>query len=244
MNEPVAVVTGGAQGIGLAISRRLCEDGFLVAVLDINGDAALTAARTIGGRTIGIECDITDVDQMEEAATRIRTDLGLCAALVANAGWTRYARFLDTTLGEQERIIAVNYVGSLHSTRVFLPDMISAKHGRIVYVASDAARVGVAGEAVYAGAKAALIGFSKSLAVEVARHGVTVNVVCPGSTDTPLLHAMFSPEQVQKRVDIHPMRRLATPEDLAGAVHYFVNADAGFVTGQVLSVNGGMLRVG
>jgi 2-hydroxycyclohexanecarboxyl-CoA dehydrogenase len=244
MTIRVAVVTGGAQGIGLAISRRLSDDGFMVGILDINGDEAIAAAGLVGGGAIGIQCDVADIDQMQKAAKRISTDLGPCHALVANTGWTRNVRFLDTTLEDQKQVIDVNYVGSLHATRVFLPDMLSEGHGRIVFIASDAARVGVAGEAVYAGSKAALIGFSKSLAVEVARHGVTVNVVCPGSTDTPLLHAMFSPEQIQRRISIHPMRRLAKPEDIAGAVRYFVDDDAEFVTGQVLSVSGGMLRAG
>jgi 2-hydroxycyclohexanecarboxyl-CoA dehydrogenase len=122
--------------------------------------------------------------------------------------------------------------------------MVEAGQGRVVLVSSDAARVGVAGEAVYAGAKAALIGFAKSLAVEVGRSGITVNVVCPGSTDTPLLHAIFTPEQIEKRIKIHPMRRLAKPEDIAAAVGFFLSDDAAFVNGQVLSVSGGMLRAG
>jgi 2-hydroxycyclohexanecarboxyl-CoA dehydrogenase len=244
MGRPVVVVTGGGQGIGLAICQRLASDGAAVAIIDIEAERASEAAKTVGYGAVGLCADVTDFGQLGEAGAKVRSDLGAATALVANHGWTPEKRFLDNTLEEQALIIAVNYTGSLHAARVFLPDMVDAGHGRVVLVSSDAARVGVAGEAIYAGAKAALIGFAKSLAVEVGRSGITVNVVCPGSTDTPLLQKIFSPEQIEKRIKIHPMRRLARPEDIAGAVRYFLSDDAAFVNGQVLSVSGGMLRAG
>lgn len=244
MQKQVVVVTGGAQGIGLSICRRAAESGSAVAIVDLDGERAKQAAESVGAGAVGYHADVTDYEALEGVARQVSADLGTPTALVAGAGWTPDKRFLDNTLAEQERIIAVNYTGSLHSTRVFLPGMIDAGRGRIVYISSDAARAGVAGEAVYAGAKAALIGFAKSLAVEVGRSGVTVNVICPGSTDTPLLRRMFSEEQIEKRVRIHPMRRLAKPEDIAAVVNFFLSDDAGFVNGQVLSVSGGMLRAG
>jgi 2-hydroxycyclohexanecarboxyl-CoA dehydrogenase len=244
VDKKVVVVTGGAQGIGLAICRRAAETGAAVAIIDLDGQRAKQAAESVGGTAIGYSADVTDYGQLSEVAQRVATDLGVPTALVANVGWTPDRYFLENTLEEQERIIAVNYTGSLHSTRLFLPGMIEAGHGRIVYISSDAARAGVAREAVYAGAKAALIGFAKSLAVEVGRSGVTVNVVCPGSTDTPLLRAMFTEEQIQKRIRIHPMRRLARPEDVAAVVSFFISEEAGFVNGQVISASGGMLRAG
>jgi 2-hydroxycyclohexanecarboxyl-CoA dehydrogenase len=244
VTSDVVVVTGGAQGIGLSICQRATAAGWAVAIIDIDGSRAKEAAGIVGSGAIAIAADVTDPEAMTAAAEQVGSELGHCSGLVANQGWTPERRFLETTVDEQRRIIAVNYEGSLHATRAFLPGMIERSYGRVVYVSSDAARVGVAGEAVYAGAKAALIGFAKSLAVEVARSGITANVVCPGSTDTPLLQSIFTPEQIEKRIKIHPMRRLAHPEDIAGAVNYFLSDEAGFVTGQVLSVSGGMLRAG
>jgi 2-hydroxycyclohexanecarboxyl-CoA dehydrogenase len=240
----VVVVTGGGQGIGLAICRRVATAGANVAIVDIDADRAKDAASIVGPGAIGIQADVTNFEQMVEAASHVKSDLGTATGLVANVGWTPEKRFLSSTPDEQERIIAVNFSGSLHATRAFLPAMIDAGYGRVVYISSDAARAGVAGQSIYAGTKAALIGFSKSLALEVCRYGVTVNVVSPGTTDTPLLHATFTEEQIQKRIRIHPMRRLAEPEDIAGAVNYFLSKEAGFVNGQVLSVSGGMLRAG
>jgi 2-hydroxycyclohexanecarboxyl-CoA dehydrogenase len=238
------VVTGGAQGIGLGICKRVAKAGARAVVVDIDAARAEAAAQEVGSGAVAIPCDITDLDAVTGLAKRVEAEVGTCSGLVSNVGWTPEKRFLDTSLEEQHKIIEINYVGALHLTRAFLPRMKEIEFGRIVYISSDAARVGVAGEAVYAGAKAALIGFAKSLAVEVARNGVTANVVCPGSTDTPLLASIFTPEQIEKRIKIHPMRRLAKPEDIAAAVNYFVSDEAGFVTGQVISVSGGMLRAG
>jgi 2-hydroxycyclohexanecarboxyl-CoA dehydrogenase len=242
--QEIVVVTGGARGIGLAICRRVTQAGARAVIVDMDGTRAEAAAAEVGSGAVAMPCDVTNVGQVRDLLKQVEATCGTCTALVSNVGWTPDKPFLDTTLEEQARIIDVNYAGSLHVTRAFLPHMKAASFGRIVYVSSDAARVGVAGEAVYAGAKAALIGFAKSLAVEVARNGITVNVVCPGSTDTPLLNDLFTPEQIAKRIKIHPMRRLAQPEDVASAVNYFISDEAGFVTGQVISVSGGMLRVG
>ena len=244
MNKRVVVVTGGGQGIGLGIAKRVFSSGATVAVVDNDGERAMEAAQAIGPGSLGIEGDVTDYAQMSEIAARLSTELGTVTGVVACVGWTPDRPFLETSLDEQQLIINLNYVGALHTARALLPQMIEAARGRIVFIASDAARVGVAGEAIYAGAKAAVIGFAKSLAVEVGRGGITVNVVCPGSTNTPLLRGMFTEEQIEKRVKIHPMRRLGEPEDVAGAVNYFLSEEAGFVSGQVLSVSGGMLRVG
>jgi 2-hydroxycyclohexanecarboxyl-CoA dehydrogenase len=244
VTQRIVVVTGGAGGIGLAICRRVTQAGARAVVVDVDGPRAEAAAAEIGSGAVAVPCDVTDVDQVNELLKEVEATCGTCTALVSNVGWTPEKPFLDTTLEEQERIIDVNYAGSLHVTRAFLPGMKETSFGRVLYVSSDAARVGVAGEAVYAGAKAALIGFAKSLAVEVARNGITVNVVCPGSTDTPLLNDLFTPEQIAKRIKIHPMRRLAKPEDIASAVNYFVSDEAEFVTGQVISVSGGMMRAG
>lgn len=241
----VAVVTGGAQGIGLAIVRRLAAGGMQVASLDANGnEAKKSAAATTEGSVTAYECDVTDLSMIQDVATRIGEDLGKVRVVVGNVGWSPLKPFMENTLEEQGRIIDVNYVSALYTTRVFLPSLAATGTGRLVFISSDAARAGVRGEAIYAGAKAALIGFAKSLALEIARDGVTVNVVCPGTTDTPLLRATFNQEQIDKRARNHPMKRFADPDDIARAVEYFTGVGAAFVNGQVLSVNGGMFRAG
>jgi 2-hydroxycyclohexanecarboxyl-CoA dehydrogenase len=245
MTDPVVAVTGAARGIGAAIARRLAGDGSHVALLDVDGDGARTAAGALpDGRGHAYEVDITSSEEVERTVDRIADELGGVTAVVNNAGWSPAKRFLDTSLEEQQRVIDINYVGALHVCRAFLPSLLAAGGGRIVFVGSDAARVGVPKEAVYAGAKAALLGFAKSLAVEVARDQVTVNVVSPGSTDTELLRDMLTDEQIERRVNGNPMRRLAAPADIAAAVAYFLGPDAAYVTGQILSVNGGMSRLG
>jgi 2-hydroxycyclohexanecarboxyl-CoA dehydrogenase len=242
--DGVAVVTGGAQGIGAAVSRRLAERGLAVAVIDIQDDEGKRTAADIvdaGGEAQYFRCDITSLPEVQATAADITSRLGTVRVLVNNAGWTPHERFLQQDCGLWERIIAVNFTAVLNTCFVFAGDM--PEGAGIVNVASDAARVGVADEAVYAGAKAGVVGFSKSLAVEVAKKGVRVNVVSPGSTRTPLLESLFTPEDLAKRVRIIPMGRFGEPEDVAATIA-FLALDATHVTGQVISVNGGATRVG
>jgi 2-hydroxycyclohexanecarboxyl-CoA dehydrogenase len=241
----VAVVTGGARGIGLAISRRMAADGFRVAIIDKDEVGAKEAAASLPGALgFGYGCDVTDADAVNRTAGLVGRDVGPCDVLVANVGWTPNKPFAELTSAERQAIVAVNYHGSLNCCASFLPDLKKSGHGRIVLISSDAARVGTPKETVYAGAKAALLGFGKSLALEVARDGITVNVVSPGSTETELIKEMLTEEQIERRVRANPMRRMARPTEIAGAVAYFASDDAAYITGQVLSVNGGMSRVG
>lgn len=240
----VAVVTGGAQGIGAAVSRLLAQRGLAVAILDINDDAGKQVAEEIvaaGHEAQYFHCDLTSLDAVRAAHQEIIGGLGHVRVLVNNAGWTPHVKFLDQDPGEWDRIVDINYTAVLNTCFVFAGGM--AEGGGIVNLASDAARVGVSDEAVYAGAKAAVVGFSKSLATEIARSGVRVNVVSPGSTRTPLLDALFSPEDLAKRVRIIPMGRFGEPEDVAATIA-FLALDASHVTGQIISVNGGATRVG
>jgi 2-hydroxycyclohexanecarboxyl-CoA dehydrogenase len=242
--RPVAVVTGGARGIGLAIAQRCAEDGFHVVVLDKDEVAAKDAAESLPpGTGSAWGCDVTEADEVARIAEVIRTGPGTCRLLVSNVGWTPNKPFAELDTDERAAIVDVNYVGALNVCAAFLDQLTVAPGGRIVLISSDAGRIGTPKESVYAGAKAALVGFAKSLAVEVAREGVTVNVVSPGSTETPLIRQMLTEEQITKRVRANPMRRMARPEDVAAAVAYFAGPDAAYVTGQVLSVNGGMTRV-
>lgn len=240
----VAVVTGGAQGIGAAVSRLLAERGLAVAILDINDDAGKQIAEdivTAGNEAQYFHCDLTSLEAVRAAHREITANLGQVRVLVNNAGWTPHVKFLQQDPGEWDRIVDINYTAVLNTCFVFAGDM--AQGGGIVNLASDAARVGVSDEAVYAGAKAAVVGFSKSLATEIARAGVRVNVVSPGSTRTPLLDSLFSPEDLAKRVRIIPMGRFGEPEDVAATI-IFLALDATHVTGQIISVNGGATRVG
>jgi 2-hydroxycyclohexanecarboxyl-CoA dehydrogenase len=242
-----AIVTGGGQGIGRGIALALAAEGADVAVFDVNSAAATEVAaevRAAGRRAVVLEVDVTDLARVEAATKDVVAALGRLDVLVNNVGWTPNEPFTDSAPETWTRIVAVNYLGTLNCTRAALAVMVPARRGRIVNIASDAARVGTPREAVYAGAKAAVIGFSKSLAAEVARHGVTVNVVSPATVDTPLLRGMLTPEQIERRQQANPMGRLGRPEDVAAAVVFFASAGAGYVTGQVLSVNGGVVRAG
>ena len=242
-----ALVTGAGQGIGLGIALALAAAGADVALLDTNGAAASEAAaavRACGRRALPLVADVTDLARVDAVMAEAVTAFGRLDVLVNNAGWTPNEPFAGSAPATWRRIVDVNYMGVLNCTRAALGTMIPVRRGRVVSIASDAGRVGTPREAVYAGAKAAIVGFSKSLAAEVARHGITVNVVSPATVDTPLLRGMLSPEQIERREKANPMGRLGRPEDVAAAVLYFCSPGAGYVTGQVLSVNGGVVRAG
>jgi 2-hydroxycyclohexanecarboxyl-CoA dehydrogenase len=247
LSEQVAIVTGGGQGIGRGIALALAGAGADVAIFDIDREAAEKVAAEVkahGRRSTALEVDVTDFDRVSAAVDETVATFRRLDILVNNAGWTPNESFATSARATWRKIVDVNYLGVLNCTRVALAPMMAGAGGRIVSIASDAARVGTPREAVYAGAKAAVIGFSKSLAAEVAREGITVNVVSPASVDTPLLHGMLSADQIERRKKANPMGRLGRPEDIAAAVLFFASPDAGYVTGQVLSVNGGVVRAG
>jgi len=244
----VALVTGGARGIGAAICRALCEQGCAVAVADLRDElAAQTAAelRQSGHDALGFALDVTDTASVAVAVADVQTRLGEVEILVNNAGWDELRPFVQTDEAFWERIVDVNYLGALRVTHALLPAMIERGRGRIVFIASDAGRVGSSLESVYAGAKGALIAFAKSLARETARAGVTANVVSPGPTQTALLDEILAGAQDAAKVisamtRAVPMKRLGQPEEVAAAVAFFASEQAGFITGQTLSVSGGL----
>lgn len=240
----VAVVTGAAQGIGEATARLLAAQGSTVVVVDRQeeaGEGAAARLRDAGGDARFVRCDLTRHEEVAELAAFVERELGAVHALVNNAGWTPNERFLEQGPDVWSAIVAINYLAVLSTCRLLVPLM--PEGAAIVNVASDAARLGVPREAVYAGAKAAVIGFSKSLAVELGDRRIRVNVVSPGTTLTPLVRDMLSEEQVDRRTRAIPLGRLAEPEDVAAVIGFLVDGTA-YVTGQVVSVNGGSSRPG
>jgi len=245
----VAIVTGAAQGIGRAIASRLAHEGAKVALADIQLDAAERAAAELcatGATAIALALDVSKLDDAIAADDRVERELGPIDILVNNAGWDVLMPFVETGPELWDKVIAINYRGVLNCCRAVAPRMQSRGSGKIISISSDAARVGSTGEAVYAGCKAAIIGFSKTLARELAANHINVNVVCPGPTDTALLKtAMAGREKVLESMARGiPFRRLGQPDDLAGAVAFFASSDSDFITGQVLSVSGGLTMAG
>ncbi|QYY28980.1 MULTISPECIES: 2-hydroxycyclohexanecarboxyl-CoA dehydrogenase [Cupriavidus] len=246
------IVTGGGGGIGGATCLRFAREGAAVAVLDLSAEAARKVADRIaetGGKALAIACDITDRASVDLAVAAVREGLGPVDVLVNNAGWDVFRPFTKTEPAQWERLIAINLTGALHMHHAVLPGMVERKQGRIVNIASDAARVGSSGEAVYAACKGGLVSFSKTIAREHARHGITVNVVCPGPTQTALFEdykqGAGNPEKLMEAFTRSiPLGRIGQPDDLPGAITFFASDDAAFITGQVLSVSGGLTMNG
>ena len=240
----VAVVTGAASGIGRATAIDLAGEGATVVVADIDEAGAEKVAKEIGN-AVARRLDVTDAEQARALATDIAREYGHLDILVSNAGWDRAQPFIETDPTFWDRVIAINYRGHLAMTHAVLPHMIERGWGRIVTVASDAGRVGSTGEVVYSGAKGAVIAFTKGLAREVARHGINVNCVAPGLTDTPLLTGITGGAEKLMAAIVRsiPLGRVGKPEEVARAIVFFASPDADYITGQTLSVNGGLTMI-
>ncbi|MGH9292945.1 MAG: SDR family NAD(P)-dependent oxidoreductase [Acidimicrobiales bacterium] len=243
-SDRVALVTGAARGIGAAAAGRLAEGGaFVVAVCDVDAEAAASTARSLGGRAAGFEVDVSSSASIARCVEAVGSRLGPVGVLVNNAGIDKIEPFMDSTEETWDRLWAVNLRGVVACCKAVLEaHMIPAHHGRIVNIGSDAGRVGSSGEAVYSATKGGVIAFTKTLAREMARDGVTVNCVCPGPTDTALLAQVgeASPELLSGLAKAIPLRRIAQPADIAAAVAFLASEDAGYITGQTLSVSGGL----
>ena len=247
----VAIVTGGGQGIGKAITLRLAAEGCKVAIFDLNPDAAQATAeeaRAKGGECRVYGVDISNMDAVNKAVAETESALGPIWLLVNNAGWDKPAPFLQTDKPLWDKIIAINLNGPLYMHKAVLPGMVSRGGGRVVNIASDAARVGTSTEAVYSACKGGMISFTKSLARELARNNVLLNCVCPGPTNTPMMQAVLGTgEQAEKWKDAMvrgiPLKRIGEPEDYAGLVAFLGTSDANYITGQAISVSGGMNMV-
>jgi 2-hydroxycyclohexanecarboxyl-CoA dehydrogenase len=241
-----AVVTGAGSGIGRATALALAREGAHVIVADIDpagGEATAAAIRQQGQQATYVLVDMTDAQSIKAFAAAVQAQCGAVDVLVNGAGWGRTAPFVDGTPEFWSKLIALNFVGPMQLAKALLPAMIERASGRIVNIASDAGRVGSLGETVYSGAKGGLIAFTKSLARETARYQISVNCVCPGPTETPLMAAV--PDKVKEAlIKAIPFRRLGKPEEVADAVVFFASDRAAFITGQVLSVSGGLTMVG
>lgn len=252
LKDKVVIVTGGAGGIGSATCRRLAEEGAKVAIFDMNMTAAEQLAQEINqqnGQALAVQCDITNHNTVEQAVQQVESQLGPVDGLVNNAGWDIFKPFVKTNPQEWDKLIQINLVGMLNMHFAVLKGMVERNTGSIVNIASDAARVGSSGEAVYAACKGGLLSFSKTLAREHSRHNIKVNVICPGPTDTALLAGVTegasNPEKLREAfIRSIPLGRLGQPEDLASAIAFFLSEDASFITGQVLSVSGGLTMSG
>lgn len=246
--DQVAVVTGGGNGIGRAISHRLGAEGCRVVVFDLDAGAGaetVAAIEAAGGTARAATLDIVDHQAVAAAVAGVEDSVGPIGILVNNAGWDRMKTFVDTDPALWRKIIDINLVGHLNLYHAVLPRMAERRAGKIVNIASDAGRVGSSGEAVYAACKGGMIAFAKTIAREHARHRLCVNTVCPGPTDTPLLRAMAEDSTtgaklIERLKEVIPFRRLGQPEDYAGIVAFLASTDADFITGQTISVSGGL----
>lgn len=241
----VAIVTGGASGIGEGIARALGAEGARVAVCDVDADRGAAVAGEVAGAAF-VPMDVTITESVTAGVEQVTGDFGGVDVLVNCAGTDVVKPFLDTDEDLWGWILDLNLTGVLRCTKAVLPGMVErGRGGRVVNVASDAGRVGNRGEAAYSGAKGGIVAFTKTIAREMARHGITANSVCPGPTETPALRRIAEetgndPEALVRSI---PLRRLAQPADVAAAVAFFASDEAGYVTGQTLSVSGGLTMV-
>jgi 2-hydroxycyclohexanecarboxyl-CoA dehydrogenase len=242
-----AIVTGGASGIGQAISERLGRDGAKVSIFDLDLDAAERTAQGIrdkGGDAIACAVDVSDRAQVDDAVAQTRSSLGPVLVLVNGAGKDGFDPFMDITTEQWERIIAVNLTGTFHCTQSVLPDMLEANWGRIVNISSSSAQTGAALMGHYSASKGGVIALTKTLALELGPRGITVNTIPPGAIDTPMSRRAAADGRfgggTLDDVGRHlPVRRIGVPDDIAAACAYLVSEEAGYVTGQIIGVNGG-----
>lgn len=251
LNGKVALVTGAAGGMGRQICRRLVEEGCSVAMLDIDKTALESLAADIGGaaKVFHVAVDISDYSAVCNAVDAAEKALGPANLLVNNAGWDKFSNFLDTDEALRQKVISINLNGPVNMFHAVLTRMAQRDGGRVVTIASDAGRVGSSGQAVYSACKGGVIALTKTLARELARRNILLNAVCPGPTDTPMLQDFMKQGPGGQKVHdamkrAIPLKRLGQPEDIPGIVAFLLSDDASFITGQVISVSGGLTMHG
>lgn len=252
LNGKVAIITGGSRGIGKGIATVMAKQGAKIAIADLLKDEAektVAELNSSGGTAMAVQTDICDFDQVKSMVLQVKEKFGSVDILVNNAGWDKMIPFDKTDPALWNKIIDINYKGVLNCVFCVMEQMKAQNYGKIINIASDAGRVGSSGEAVYAGTKGAVISFSKSMARELARYQINVNVICPGPTNTPLVAEMKQDSEFNNKVlssmeKIIPLKRMGVPEDIAYAVTFLSSKESDFITGQVLSVSGGLTMAG
>lgn len=251
LKDRSVIVTGGANGIGAAIVRRLAEEGCHVGIFDLDMASAEKVADEVkgaGGKASAYAVDISNYEAVAKGVEAFEKAAGPLSFLVNNAGWDRAMSFLDTTPEFWAKIVAINLYGPLNMNHVVLKGMAARGFGRVVNIASDAGRVGSSGEAVYSACKGGMIAFTKTVARELVSKGIIVNTICPGPTDTAILKSFLEGPDGTKIAEglkrAIPMRRLGAPEDYPGLVAFFLSDDAAYITGQTISVSGGLTMHG
>jgi len=242
------IVTGSGQGIGKGIALKLAKEGSSVVVADLNEENAQKVADEInsnGGKALAVKVDITSAEMVKNMILKTIDEFGEISGLVNNAGWDKVEPFMESTEDTWDRVIAINIKGTISCCKAVLQEMIPNNYGKIINIASDAGRVGSSGEAVYSATKGGVIAFTKTLAREMARYKINVNCIAPGPTDTPLFEEIssYNPKIAEGLKKAIPFRRLGKPEDLANAVAFMISDEAEYITGQTLSVSGGLTMV-
>lgn len=242
LKDRTAIVTGAGRGIGEAIAMKLASEGARVAIADLDKASAKKCADAIGANAMAVEADVSKLEDLANIVEEVHKAFGRIDILVNNAGWERIGPFLDSVPEDWDKVIGINLKGVIHSCKTVLPIMVEQEYGKVINIGSDAGRVGSTGEAVYSATKGGIIAISKTLAREMAKHHINVNVVCPGPAKTPLFQKVVedNPKLGSALERAIPFRRLAEPEDIANAVCFFASDEAAYVTGQTLSVSGGL----
>jgi 2-hydroxycyclohexanecarboxyl-CoA dehydrogenase len=245
LKNKVAIVTGAGRGIGNAIAKNFSKEGAKIVVADLDLGAAASTAGEIeagGGDALAVEVDVANSASVGAMIKEAMVKFGRVDILINNAGWDKIEFFMDSTEDTWDKVIAINLKGTIICCRAVLPQMMAQKYGKIINISSDAGRVGSSGEVVYSAAKGGVIAFTKALAREMARFGINLNCIAPGPTDTPLFAevAAGNPKIAEALVKAIPLRRLGHPDDIARAAVFLASDDAKYITGQTLSVNGGL----
>jgi 2-hydroxycyclohexanecarboxyl-CoA dehydrogenase len=239
LNGRVAVITGAGSGMGRSMALRLAEDNARIAIWDINGKGAEETAKMVhdaGGTALAITADCSDAAAIKAAADQTRRELGKIAILINNAGIAPFDEFLEIDQALLERVLKINFVGPFLVTQECVPDMIEAKWGRIINITSSSVQSGSAMQTHYTSSKGALLGFTKCLAMALGEHGITANMIPPGSINTPMFRNAGFDGSGGKLL---PVRRIGEGEDIAAAAAFLASEEAGYMTGQTISVNGG-----
>lgn len=238
--DRVAIVTGAAQGIGAAVAAAYVKEGARVVIADLDGAAAAATAKQLGNAAIGVACNVGERASVDAMVTEAVARLGHVDILVNNAGITRTAMLHKMTMEQWQAVVNVHLTGAFNCTQAVVGGMMERRWGRIINVTSAAGLVGTIGQVNYSAAKAGILGFTKSCARELARHGIVVNAIAPGAA-TPMTEVIRTDDRFkEKYLERIPMGRWAEPEEVTPAFVFFASPGASYVTGQILSADGGL----